>query len=81
MRNLTDYKKKTGILHHLHDIPDSGTKGVPGSHYPQYIDVLHRQHAVIETSGVRSAKVMACGTSKTWQVTTGGSSRRTLPPT
>jgi hypothetical protein len=32
--------------------------GIPGSHHAQYIDVLHRDHATVETSGVRTAKAM-----------------------
>jgi hypothetical protein len=31
------------------NIPDNGITGVPGSHHPQYIDVAHREHAVVET--------------------------------
>ena len=38
--------------------PGDGISGVPGSHHAQYIDVLHRGHAVVETSGVRTAKAM-----------------------
>ena len=30
---------------------------MPGTH-PQYIDVVHREHAVVETAGVRTAKAM-----------------------
>ena len=30
---------------------------MPGSHHPQFIDVLHRQHAVVEY-GLRTAKSM-----------------------
>ena len=26
--------------------------------YPQYIDVVHREHACVETAGVRTAKAM-----------------------
>jgi hypothetical protein len=59
LRNLTDYEKKTGWKYSITctNIPDTGINGVPGSH-PQYIDVLHREHAVVETSGVRTAKAM-----------------------
>ena len=32
--------------------------GVPGSNHPQFIDVVHREHAVVETAGVRTAKAM-----------------------
>ena len=60
LRNLTDYEKKTGWKYSITctNIPDAGIAGVPGSHHPQYIDVVHREHAVVETSGVRTAKAM-----------------------
>ena len=55
------------------NIPDVGIDGVPGSHHPQYIDVVHREHAVVETDGVRTAKAMGLRNlpSKTWQVNCG----------
>ena len=75
LRNLTDYEKKTGWKYSITctNIPDTGIGGVPGSHHPQYIDVLHREHAVVETSGVRTAKAMGLRNlpSRTWQVNTG----------
>ena len=60
MRNLTAYEKKTGWRYSITctNIPDTGIGGVPGSHHPQYIDVVHREHAVVETAGVRTAKAM-----------------------
>jgi hypothetical protein len=60
LRNLTDYEKKTGWKYSITctNIPDAGIAGVPGSHHPQYIDVVHREHAAVETSGVRTAKAM-----------------------
>jgi hypothetical protein len=60
LRNLTDYEKKTGWKYSITctNIPDAGVAGVPGSHHPQYIDVVHREHAVVETDGVRTAKSM-----------------------
>ena len=60
MRNLTAYEKKTGWKYSITctNIPDTGIAGVPGSHHPQYIDVVHREHAVVETGGVRTAKAM-----------------------
>ncbi len=56
LRNLTDYEKKTGWKYSITctNIPDAGISGVPGSHHPQYIDVIHREHAVVETDGVRT---------------------------
>jgi hypothetical protein len=75
MRNLTAYEKKTGWRYSITctNIPDSGIGGVPGSHHPQYIDVAHREHAVVETGGVRTAKAMGLRNlpSKSWQVNTG----------
>ena len=60
LRNLTDYEKKTGWKYSITctNIPDTGIAGVPGSHHPQYIDTVHREHAIVETAGVRTAKAM-----------------------
>ena len=75
MRNLTAYEKETGWRYSIicTNIPDAGINGVPGSHHPQYIDVLHREHACVETAGVRTAKAMGLRglPSKTWQVNCG----------
>jgi hypothetical protein len=75
LRNLTDYERKTGWKYSISctNIPGSGIAGVPGSHHAQYIDVLHREHAVVETGGVRTAKAMGLRNlpSKTWQVNAG----------
>jgi hypothetical protein len=75
MRNLTDWEKETGWKYSITctNIPDSGIGGVPGSHHPQYLDVVHREHAVVETAGVRTAKAMGLRNlpSKTWQVNAG----------
>jgi len=75
LRNLTDYEKKTGWKYSITctNIPGSGISGVPGSHHPQYIDVVHREHAVVETGGVRTGKAMGLRNlpSKSWQVNRG----------
>ena len=75
IRNLTDYEKKTGWRYSVicTNIPGAGIDGVPGSHHPQYIDVVHREHACVETAGVRTAKAMGLRAlpSKTWQVNCG----------
>ena len=75
MPNLTAYEKKTGWRYSITctNIPGSGIGGVPGSHHPQYIDVIHREHAVVETGGVRTAKSMGLRNlpSKAWQVNCG----------
>ncbi len=74
-RNLTDYEKKTGWRYSITctNIPDTGIGGVPGSHHAQYIDVVHREHACVETAGVRTAKAMGLRAlpSKAWQVNAG----------
>ena len=75
MPNLTAYEKKTGWRYSITctNIPDGGIPGIPGSHHPQYIDVAHREHAVVETGGVRTAKAMGLRNlpSKSWQVNCG----------
>jgi Transposase DDE domain group 1 len=75
MGNLTAYEKKTGWRYSIicTNIPDCGIGGVPGGHHPQYIDVVHREHAVVETGGVRTAKAMGLRglPSKSWQVNCG----------
>jgi hypothetical protein len=75
LRNLTDYERKTGWKYSITctNVPDSGIAGVPGSHHAQYLDTVHREHAVVETSGVRTAKAMGLRNlpSKTWQVNAG----------
>jgi len=47
--------------------------GLPGSHHAQYIDVIHRDHATVETGGVRTAKAMGLRNlpSKSLQVNAG----------
>jgi hypothetical protein len=74
-RNLTAFEKKTGWRYSVicTNIPDAGISGVPGSHHPQFTDVLHREHASVETAGVRTAKAMGLRNlpSKTWQVNRG----------
>ncbi|MCW2932070.1 MAG: family transposase [Actinomycetia bacterium] len=75
VKNLTAYEKKTGWRYSITctNIPGSGIDGVPGSHHPQYIDVVHREHACVETAGVRTAKAMGLRAlpSKAWQVNAG----------
>jgi hypothetical protein len=75
LRNLTGYEKKTGWKYSITctNIPGGGICGVPGSHHPQYVDVVHREHAVVETDGVRTAKSMGLRNlpSKTWVVNCG----------
>jgi hypothetical protein len=59
-RNLTAFEKATGWRYSVivTNIPAAGgIPGVPGSRHAQFIDVLHRQHAVVEDE-VRAAKSM-----------------------
>jgi hypothetical protein len=73
-KNLTAFEKKTGWRYSIivTNIPDTGIKDVPGSHHSQFIDVLHREHAVVEDN-VRTGKAMGLRNlpSKTWQVNCG----------
>jgi len=68
-------EKKTGLRYSITctNIPQTGMPGVPGSHHPQFIDVAQREHAVVETGGVRTAKAMGLRhlPSKSWQVNRG----------
>ena len=74
-RNRTAFERATGWRYSIivTNIPAAGgIGGVPGSHHAQFIDVLHRQHAVVE-DGVRAAKSMGLRNlpSKTWVVNCG----------
>jgi hypothetical protein len=78
LRNLTDYEKRTVWKYSITstNIPGTGIAGVPGSHqahHAQYTDTVHREHAVVETAGVRTAKAMGLRNlpSKAWQVNAG----------
>jgi len=57
---MTAFEKKTGWKYSITctTIPLAGIAGVPGSHHPQYIDAVQRDHATVETDGVRTAKAM-----------------------
>ena len=72
--NLTASEKATGRRYSVicTNIPAAGIGGVPGSHHPQYIDVVHREHAIVE-DGVRTGKTMGLRNlpSQTWQVNCG----------
>jgi len=59
-KNMTAFEKKTGWKYSITctNIPPAGIAGVPGSHHPQYIDAVQRDHATVETDGVRTAKAM-----------------------
>ena len=74
-RNMTALERKTGWKYSITctNIQDTGLDGVPGSHHPQFIDAVQRDHATVETDGVRTAKAMGLRNlpSKTWQVNVG----------
>jgi hypothetical protein len=75
MKNLTALERSAGWRYSIivTNIPATGgIPGVPGSHHAQFIDVLHRSHAVVEDR-VRTGKVMGLRNlpSKTWVVNCG----------
>jgi hypothetical protein len=74
IRNLTAYERETGWKYSIicTNIPEEGLEGVPGSRHAQFIDVLHRQHAVVE-DGVRTGKAAGLRAlpSKSWRVNCG----------
>jgi hypothetical protein len=75
LKNLTDYERATGWKYSISctNIGHTGMDAVPGSQHPQFIDTVHRDHATVETDGVRTAKAMGLRNlpSKTWQVNKG----------
>jgi hypothetical protein len=74
-KSMTAFEKKTGWKYSITctSIPHTGMSGVPGSQHPQFLDVLQRDHATVETGGVRTAKAMGLRNlpSKTWQASKG----------
>ena len=74
MKNLTAFEKKTSRRYSIivTNIPVAGMRNVPGTGHPQFADVLHRQHAVVQDR-VRTQKAMGLKNlpSKTWQVSKG----------
>jgi hypothetical protein len=54
-KNLTAFEKTTGWRYSIivTTIPANGITDIPGTHHPQFIDVLHREHAVVEDGGAR----------------------------
>ena len=74
-KNLTAFEKAAGWRYSIivPNIPAAGgIGGVPGSHHAQFIDVLHREHAIVEDQ-VRTNKAMGLRNlpSKTWTVNCG----------
>ncbi len=75
MKNLTGLERATAWRYSIivTNIPAAGgIGGLPGSHHAQFIDVLHREHAVVEDQ-VRTNKAMGLRNlpSKTWVVNCG----------
>jgi hypothetical protein len=74
-KNMTAYERKAGWKYSITctNIPHTGIPAVPGSQHPQSIDAIHRDHATVETDGVRTAKAMGLRNlpSKAWQVNKG----------
>jgi Transposase DDE domain group 1 len=70
-KNLTAFERATGWRYSIicTNIPAAGgIPGVPGSHHAQFIDVLHRQHAVVEAGKSMGLRNLP---SKTWVVNCG----------
>ncbi len=74
LKKLTAYERETGWKYSIicTNIPEEGIEGVPGSRHAQFIDVLHRQHAVVE-DGVRAGKAVGLRNlpSRSWRVNCG----------
>jgi hypothetical protein len=68
----TDLEKRTGWRYQITATDITRMRGVPGSQHPQFLDVLHRNHAVVEAR-VRGAKATGLRNlpSKAWNVNLG----------
>ena len=70
-KNLTDFERSTRFVYTISatNIGLKGLKGIAGSHTVQFLDVLHRHHAVVEDR-VRCAKATGLRNlpSASWQV-------------
>jgi hypothetical protein len=71
-KNLTDLERRTGWRYAIVATNISRIHGMPGSHHPQFLDVLHRAHASVEDR-VRANKAMGLRNlpSKSWTVNRG----------
>lgn len=69
---LTELEQRTGWRYQITATNITRMRGVPGSHQPQFLDVLHRGHAVVEDR-VRTEKAMGLRNlpSKAWSVNLG----------
>ena len=75
MGSLTDFERATGFVYSITatNIGVKGLKGIPGSHTAQWIDVLHRHHAVVEdrvrcnkAQGLRNLPSAAWRVNESW---------------
>jgi hypothetical protein len=71
-KKLTDLERKTGWRYAIVATNINRIGGVPGSHHPQFLDVLHRSHATVEDR-VRANKAMGLRNlpSQSWTVNQG----------
>lgn len=71
-KNLTALEKRTGWRYAMIATNITRIHGVPGTGHPQWLDVVHRMHAVVEDR-VRTNKSMGLRNlpSKSWRVNTG----------
>ncbi len=71
-KNLTDLEKRTGWRYQVVATNIGRIAGLPGSHQPQWLDLLHRSHATVEDR-VRTNKAMGLRNlpSKSWTVNQG----------
>ncbi|MFC8845394.1 MULTISPECIES: hypothetical protein [unclassified Micromonospora] len=56
-KNLTDLERSTGWRYAIVATNITRMWGIPGSHHPQWLDVLHRSHATVDDR-VRTNKAM-----------------------
>jgi hypothetical protein len=71
-KNLTDFERATGWRYQITATNIDRLAGVAGSQHPQWIDVLHRGHAVVEDR-LRTAKATGLRNlpSQSWDVNRG----------
>jgi hypothetical protein len=72
LKKLTPFEKATGWRYQIVATNIGRMRGVGGSHQPQWLDALHRAHAVVEDR-VRTGKAMGLHNlpSSSWQVNQG----------
>jgi hypothetical protein len=81
-KQLTDFERATGWRYQITATTIGRLSGIGGTHHPQWTDLLHRGHAVVEDR-VRTAKATGlCNLPPNpGRSTAAGFSRRTSPPT